>query len=140
MFLSKEERCHNFSVLAISQQPVTRASRPRTSRTEENVKIVTEILASDRCVSARLIEELLRIPKNTVHQIFTEDLDRRKVCARFVPHSLSGDEKHVRVERCKDKLRSAQSDTKFTKSIVTGDETRCFQYEQIGRASCRGRV
>jgi hypothetical protein len=31
------------------------------SRTEENVKKVTEILASDRCVSARLIEELLGI-------------------------------------------------------------------------------
>jgi hypothetical protein len=31
---------------------------PISSRTEENVKEVTEILASDRCVSARLIEEL----------------------------------------------------------------------------------
>jgi hypothetical protein len=38
-----------------------RAPNPRTSRTEENVKKVTEILASDRCVSARLIEELLEI-------------------------------------------------------------------------------
>jgi hypothetical protein len=64
-----------------------RASKPRTSRTDENVKKVTEILASDRCVSARLIEELL--------EILTEDLDKRKVCARFVPHALSGDEKNI---------------------------------------------
>jgi hypothetical protein len=28
-------------------------------------------------------------------------------------------------------LRSAQSDTEFTKSIVTGDETWCFQYEPL---------
>jgi hypothetical protein len=55
-----------------------RASRPRTSRTEENVKKVTESLASDRC--ARLIEELLGIPKSTVHQILTEDLGQQKVC------------------------------------------------------------
>jgi hypothetical protein len=40
-----------------------RASKPRTSRTEENVKNLTEILASDRCVSARLIEKLLGIPR-----------------------------------------------------------------------------
>jgi hypothetical protein len=72
-------------------------SKPRTSRTEENVKKVTEILASDRCVSARLIEELLGIPKSTVHQILTKDLGKRKVCARFVPHTLSGDEKRARV-------------------------------------------
>jgi hypothetical protein len=54
------------------------------------------------------------IPKST-------DLGKRKVCARFVPHALSGDEKHARVEHCKDMVRSAQSDTKFTNSIVTGD-------------------
>jgi hypothetical protein len=28
-------------------------------------------------------------------------------------------------------LRSAESDTNFTKSIVTGDETWCFQYEPL---------
>jgi hypothetical protein len=54
-----------------------------------------------------------------VHQILTEDLGKRKVCARFVPHALSGDEKHARVEH-----RSwPKVITKFTKSIITGDET-----------------
>ena len=48
-----------------------RTSKPRTSRTEKNVKKVTEILASDRCVSARLIENLLGIPKSSVHQILS---------------------------------------------------------------------
>ncbi|PNF37845.1 hypothetical protein B7P43_G08373 [Cryptotermes secundus] len=52
-----------------------RASKRRTSSIEENVKIVTEILASDKCVSASLIEELLGIPKSTVHQILT------RICA-----------------------------------------------------------
>ncbi|PNF32533.1 hypothetical protein B7P43_G02452, partial [Cryptotermes secundus] len=60
-----------------------------------------------------------------------EDLGKRKFCARFVRHALSGDEKHARVEQCKDMLRSAQSDTKFTKTIVTGDERWCFQYEPL---------
>ena len=40
-----------------------RASKPSTSRTEENVEKVTEIFASDWWVSARLIEELLGILK-----------------------------------------------------------------------------
>jgi hypothetical protein len=67
------------------------------------VKKVTEILASDRCVSARVFEELSGIPRSIVHHIFTEDLGKGKVCARFVPHGLSGDETHARVKHCKDK-------------------------------------
>ncbi|PNF27356.1 hypothetical protein B7P43_G02428, partial [Cryptotermes secundus] len=52
----------------------------------------------NQIVSARLVEELLGIPKSTVHQILTEYLGRRKVCARFVPHALSDDENDARVE------------------------------------------
>ncbi|PNF22264.1 RING-box protein 1A [Cryptotermes secundus] len=43
-----------------------------------------------KCVFAGLIEELLGMPKSTVHQILTEDLGKQKVYARFVLHVLSG--------------------------------------------------
>jgi hypothetical protein len=46
----------------------------------------------------KLIMEFLGIPKSTVHQILTEDLGKRKVCARFVLHTLSGDGKRARVK------------------------------------------
>jgi hypothetical protein len=52
-----------------------------------------------------------------------------EVFGRFVLHALSSDEKHARVEHAKDMLQLAQSDTTYTKSIVTGDETWCSQYE-----------
>jgi hypothetical protein len=44
---------------------------------------------------------------------------------------VSGDRKHATVEHCKDMLQSAQNDTNVKKSIVTGDETWCFQYEPL---------
>jgi hypothetical protein len=63
----------------------------------------------------------------------TEDLGKQNICALFVPHALSDNEKHARVEHCKDMLRSAKNDTNFTNSIVTGDETWCFQYEFLAK-------
>ncbi|EFN83602.1 hypothetical protein EAI_12402, partial [Harpegnathos saltator] len=61
---------------------------------KENIEEVKEILRSDRCMSARLIEEETGIPKSTVYRILTEDLGKRKVCARFVPHTLTDDQKY----------------------------------------------
>jgi hypothetical protein len=92
---------------------------------------VPNIIASDRCVSARLIEELSGIPKHIVHRIFTKDLGKRKNCAQFVLHALLADEKHGRVEHFKDFLKAAQNDAGFLKSIITGNETWCFQYEPL---------
>jgi len=35
--------------------------------------------------------------RETIPQILVEDLGRRKVASRFVPHSLSDDQRHERV-------------------------------------------
>ena len=43
-----------------------------------------------------LVEELNTI-KNTIWRILTEDLGKRKVCARFVPHQLNEDQKSERI-------------------------------------------
>ncbi|XP_054708838.1 protein GVQW3-like [Uloborus diversus] len=69
-----------------------------TVRNDENIEKVAEILRNDRYVSTRLIEEVTGIPKSTVHLISTENLGKRKVCAHFVPHTLTDDKKHCRVE------------------------------------------
>ncbi|EZA54833.1 hypothetical protein X777_05118 [Ooceraea biroi] len=76
----------------------SRAPPPKTSRISENV---LEILRSDRCVSARFIEEFTGIPKSTVHQILSEDLGEWTVCARFVLHTLTENQKDTRVDTAK---------------------------------------
>ncbi|XP_054718503.1 protein GVQW3-like [Uloborus diversus] len=102
-----------------------------TVRNDENIEKVAEILRNDRCVSTRLIEEVTGIPKSTVHLILTENLGKRKVCARFVPHTLTDDQKHCRVEHCRDMQQAATRDPNFMANIVTGDETWCFKYEPL---------
>ncbi|XP_075232232.1 protein GVQW3-like [Lycorma delicatula] len=98
-----------------------------TVRVEENVQKVAEILRNDHCASTSLIKEFTGIPETTVYRILTENLGK-KICCRFVPYSLTDDQKDCRVEYCRDIKRSAARDPDFMSCIVTGDETWCFQY------------
>ncbi|GFX06781.1 FLJ37770-like protein [Trichonephila clavipes] len=73
----------------------------------------------------------LNINKETIRTILKcpEDLDNTKVCARFVPHTLSPEQKEMRSVHCRDIISTAENDPNFLKSIVTGEETWCFQYD-----------
>ena len=70
----------------------------------------------------------LNIGKETVRRIVTEDLGKRKICARFVPHALTTEQKQERVVYCQDLLLMGQ-DEHFWENIITGDETWCFAYD-----------
>ncbi|XP_075225707.1 protein GVQW3-like [Lycorma delicatula] len=100
--------------------------RPGASSTvqvEENIQKVAEILPNDRCASIRLIEEITGIPKTTVHRILTENLGKKKIRCRFVPHSLADDQKDCRMEHCKNMKKSAARDPDFMSCIVTVQRT-----------------
>jgi len=74
-----------------------RSGRPTTSRTEENIAKVHEILREIRRLTVRSIAEQGNIDRETVRKILTEDLDMRKVCAKMVPKELTEEQKQRRV-------------------------------------------
>ena len=80
----------------------------------------------DSCVWARLLEGMTDTSKNTVHRIMIEDLKKRKICAKIVPHSLNDDQNCVSVEHFKNMIAKADGNKNFLNSIVTGDETWWF--------------
>jgi len=49
-----------------------------------------------------MIAESLNIPKTAVLWILKEDLGKRKLCARLVPHSLTPEQREDRVTSCQD--------------------------------------
>lgn len=57
------------------------------------------------------------------------DLGKRKICVRFVPHLLTGDQIVARTRHSLDMKLVADADPKFLKNIVTADEMWCCQYE-----------
>ena len=72
-----------------------------------------------------MIAESLNIPKTVVLRILRKDLGKRKLCARFVPHSLKPEQREDRVTSCQAIIAMADADIFFNK-IITGDETWCF--------------
>jgi len=105
-----------------------RSGRPSTARTDKNVESVHCLLTEDHCTTLQVIADRLNISMETVHWIVTEDLEKRKICMRFVPHALTREQKQERVVCCQDLLLMGQ-DERFWENIITGDETWCFAYD-----------
>jgi len=72
------------------------SGRPATSRTEENIANIRQILCENRRLTVRSIAEQVNIDRETVRIILTEDLDMRKVCAKMVPKKLTEEQKQRR--------------------------------------------
>jgi hypothetical protein len=70
--------------------------------------------------------ESLNIPKTVVLQILKEDLGKRKLCAPFVPHSLTTEQREYRVTSGQDIIAMADEDRNFFNTIIMGDETWNF--------------
>ena len=77
---------------------------------------------NDRRITSRMIAESLNIPKTVVPRILKEDLGKRKLCARFVPHSLTPEQREDRVTSCQDIIVMADADKNFSTKLLR--ETR----------------
>jgi len=73
-----------------------------------------------------MIAESSNIPKTL--RILKQDLGKGKLCARFVPQSLTPEQREVQVTSCQDIMAMAEADKIFFNRIITGDETWCFAY------------
>ena len=66
-----------------------RPGRPEASNGAELVEKVLEIIAIDANFTVRMLAEELNLSYCTIYTILTEDLGKRKVFSRFVPHQLN---------------------------------------------------
>jgi hypothetical protein len=107
-----------------------RDGRPKSTRTAVNIAAVAaDLVKNDHRIAPRMIAESLNIPKTVVLRILKEVLGKRKLCARFVPHSLTPEQKEDRVTSCQDIIAIADADINFFNKIITGDETWCFAHD-----------
>ena len=67
----------------------TRAGRLLTSNTDDNVERVRSLGRTNRRLTLRMIISELNVNRFIVHQILTQDLDMRKVCAKIVPKNFT---------------------------------------------------
>jgi len=105
-----------------------RSGRPSTSKTDDNVANVREVIRSNRRLTVREVAEEVSISKTVCHEILTENLGMHRIKAKFVPRLLTDDQKQNRVDASQELLDRANDDN-FLKNIIIGDETWVYGYD-----------
>jgi len=72
--------------------------RPKTVTTPQIIDLIHELILEDRRISAKSIAERLGISRERVGSIIHEDLDMRKLSAKWVPKCLIADQKRQRCQ------------------------------------------
>jgi len=73
-----------------------RPGRPKTVTTPEIIDQIHELILEDRRISAKSIAEQLGISREWVGSIIHDDLDMRKLSAKWVPKCPNADQKRQR--------------------------------------------
>ena len=87
---------------------------------------VCEKVLEDRLLTVQEIVTEVVISIGSVHSILTENLNLRRVSAKFVPKLLMEQQKELQKEFFEDML---DHDPEFIKTIITGDETWVYGYD-----------
>ena len=106
-----------------------REGRPKIATTPEIIHQVHDIVLDDRRVKVKEIADVLGISKERVGYILHKELNMRKLCARWVPHLLTIDQKRIRMrisQACLDRFHQNKMD--FKRRFITVDETWIHHY------------
>jgi len=96
-----------------------RLGRPSTSKTDDNVAKVREVIRSNRLWTVREVAEDVSISKTVCHDILTEKFGMHRIATKFVPRLLTHDQKQNRVDVSQELLDGANDDDNFLKNIFT---------------------
>lgn len=106
-----------------------RSGRPVTSKTDDNVDKVRDVIHEDRRRTIRQISEMIGIGYGVCQEILTEDLNMRRVAAKFVPRILTAEQKQRRVDVCEELLEAVKDDSTFLSRVITADESWIYGYD-----------
>ena len=117
---------HKFSDGDFEIEDDPRSGRPKTATSDEKVMEVRELVSSDPHITYEKIEEETGIGSQAVSTILHDILKMKKICARWVPHYLTDDQKksQSRILRRyvgkiqKRNLRFGQGDFDWRRNVV----------------------
>jgi len=104
--------------------------RPKTVTTPEIIDQMHEPIFEDCRILAKSIAEQLGISCERVGSIIHDDLDMRKLSAKWVPKCLNADHKRQRCQSSEQRLEFFRRDSNdFLSRLVTMDETWLYHYD-----------
>jgi hypothetical protein len=90
-----------------------RGGYPELTLTAVNIAAIADLVKNYYQITSRMIAESLNISKTVVLCILKEDLGKRKLCAHFVPHSLTPEQREDQVTSCQDIIVMADANKIF---------------------------
>jgi hypothetical protein len=84
----------------VSVEDDQRSVRPSTSKTTENVEKVRELIHEDGHRTIHELADTVGIRYGVCQEILTENLNMRRIAAKFVPRLLTNDQKQRRINLC----------------------------------------
>jgi len=106
-----------------------RSGRPTTSKTDDCVARVRELIRANQRLTIHELSVEVGVSYGTCQAILTQDLNMRRVAAKFVPRILTAEQKEWRLSVAKNMLQEAESDENFMGQIIRGDETWVYGYD-----------
>jgi len=104
--------------------------QPKTVTTTEIIDQIHELIFEDCQISAKSIAEQLGISCERVGSIIHEDLDMRKLSAKWVPKCLNADQKRQRCQSSEQLLEFFRCDPNDLLSrLVNMNETWLYHYD-----------
>ena len=91
-------RFREFQRNKFSVHDAPRSGRPSTFVTEQTIDTIRKIIEDDPHSTYQQIEAILGINSMAINSRIHDYLNRRKVCARWVLHTLTDDQKQLRVQ------------------------------------------
>jgi histone-lysine N-methyltransferase SETMAR len=106
-----------------------REGHPKSATTPEIIEQVHDMVLDDWRMKVREVAEAIGISKECAGYILHEELDMKKLCARWVPHWLTAVQKRIRMkisEQCLERFNKNKTD--FVRRFITVDETWIHHY------------
>jgi transposase len=96
-----------------SLQDEPREGRPKSATTPEIIEQLHDMVLDDRRMKVRETAETIGISKERVGYILHEELDMKKLCARWVPRLRTADQKRTRMkisDQCLERFNKNKTD------------------------------
>ncbi len=145
--------CRWFKVFEGPHHSVADKARgaPRSVCTDVNIELIRDSIRENPRITVRQLADEVDLSKSVVHRILIEKLKMKKICARWVPHSLTDEQKDKRVAFCQHMLNMfCDNDGNVLEDCIEGlvveDETWVYSYtmdtrerskEWVGRGGSR---
>ena len=126
-FFSEEGSLMRYNTLIFSCMCMCDAPRPgrhKTVTTPEIIDQIHELILDHHWISAKSRAEQLGISREEVGSIIHEDLDMRKLSAKWVPTCLNADQKSQRYQSTEQLLEFFRRDPNYFLSGAIGDRGR----------------